>query len=475
MLVCQPLFMTYQAFIRGGTTLNDFTQGNAAKQIILFSLPMLVGNLFQQLYNMVDAIVVGRFVGGTALAAVGVSMNVIQFLLAVLIGFTTGASVVISQFYGARQYDRLHRTVSTSIIFLAAFSVVITVLGIVLTPQLLRLLNASEDIFADAQLYMRVLLAGMVFPVFFNMYTAYLRALGDSRGPLYILICSSVLNVLLDLLFVAQFKMDVFGAAIATVIAQALAAVLCYFYTRRRVPLLRIDKPVFDRELFRAILKYGAPAALQLSLVSLANLTITRLINSFGSAAMAGITAATKIDQIAIQPISNISLALSTFVAQNMGAGLEDRAKKGFRSALLFMLLVAVVITVLIMSFGPQLIGLFLDQKDGNMTEILQVGLEYLNILVVFYFLFAFLFGFNGFFRGAGDAVIAMVFPVASLTIRALSAYGLVYLAGMGPEALAWSIPIGWGLCSFVSWLYYRKRLWAGKVITRPRPASELE
>jgi len=452
--------------------LRDFTKGNAAKQILMFSIPMLIGNLFQQVYSMVDAVVVGRYVGGSALAAVGVAMNVLTFMLSVLIGLTTGASVVISQFYGAKQHDRLERTMSTSIIFLTIFSVGIAVIGIVLSPWLLQLLNATPDIMDDAAVYMRVLMGGMIFPVFYNMYTAYLRALGDSRSPLLILVACTVLNTGLDLLLVLYFNMGVMGAAVATIIAQAVSAILCFLYTRHYVPLLSVRKLAFDWKLFRAILKYGTPAALQLSIVSLASLTITRLINSFGTAAMAGITAAGKIDQMAIMPVSNISMALSTFVAQNMGAGQEERSRKGLRASLLLMVVLAVSISGLLLLLGPRIITMFLSQDDANASEILRVGLEYLNVLVLFYFLFALLFAFNGFFRGAGDAIAAMALPVSSLTIRTIAAYLLVHLAGMGPEALAWSIPIGWGLCSLAGWVYYRKRLWTGKAITQTQDFS---
>jgi putative MATE family efflux protein len=431
----------------------------------MFSLPMLAGNVFQQIYSMADAIVVGRYVGGDALAAVGVAMNITHFLIAVLIGLTTGASVIISQFLGAKKHGELKRTVSTSIIFLAAFSLVISVLGVVLAPLMLRLLNAPQEIVADAVLYLRILMAGMVFPVFYNMYTAYLRALGDSRSPLFILICCTVLNIALDLLFVVRFHWGVLGVAAATVIAQAVSALLCWAYVRRSVPLLHVERLAFDRPLFKAVLKYGTPAAVQLSLVSLANLTITRLINSFGAAATAGIIAAGKIDQLAILPLSTISMALSTFVAQNMGADQEHRSIKGFKMSLALMLGVAAAISAMLLMFGPGLIAMFVNQNEPGSAEITRVGLYYLNIIVLFYFLFAFLFGFNGFFRGAGDAVIAMAFPVASLAMRTASAYMLVNLAGMGAEALAWSIPIGWGITSIASWVYYKKRLWAGKII----------
>jgi Na+-driven multidrug efflux pump len=227
-----------------------------------------------------------------------------------------------------------------------------------------------------------------------------------------------------------------------------------------------VRKMAFDKKLCGSVIKNGAPAAVQLSLVSLASLSITRLINSFGRAAMAGITAASKIDQLAIMPVSNISMALSTFVAQNMGAGKEDRAKKGLRSSMIMMVILALIISGVLLYSGPRLISLFLNQDEAVTADILAVGQEYLSIIVAFYFLFAFLFSFNGFFRGTGDAVIAMVFPVTSLSIRAVLAYALVEFAGMGPEALAWSIPAGWGLTSLGSLMYYKKRLWAGKQIT---------
>jgi putative MATE family efflux protein len=445
--------------------MKNFTTGNIAKQIVIFSLPMLVGSMFQQMYGVVDAVVVGRFLGGDALAAVGVSMSAFFFLTAALFGLTTGASVIISQFFGSKQHDKLERAMSTSVLFLAGLAAAITALGVVLTPAILRGLGAPEEIFAQASIYMRIQMGGLVFPIFFNMYTAYLRALGNSRSPLYILMFSTTLNALLNILFVVVLGLGIAAVSVGTVISQGVAAVLCYLYIRKNVPLLRVSKLVFDKQLFVSVLKYGTPAALQLSLVSLAMLTITRLINSFGAAAMAGITAAGRIDQIAILPVSTLSLALSTFVAQNMGAGLEDRARKGLSTTLLYMVLLAAATSAILIITGPWLISMFIDQTDPNVTEILHTGQTYLSIMVIFYFLFAILFAFNGFFRGAGDAVIAMVFPVCSLTIRTLSAYALVYLGGMGPEALAWSIPIGWAVTSLASWVYYRKRLWVGKVV----------
>ncbi|MCL2125604.1 MAG: MATE family efflux transporter [Oscillospiraceae bacterium] len=452
--------------------MNDFTEGKITKQLLLFSAPMLIGNLFQQMYSVVDMIVVGRYVSGGALAAIGVSMNVIMFILSVLIGLTTGASVVLSQFYGAKEYDSLKKTVSVSILSLLCVAVVLTLLGTTLAPFFLRLLNTNDDVFDDAVLYMRILMGGIVFPVFYNMYTAYMRALGDSRRPLYFLICATMLNIALDLYFVIGLDLGVLGVAVATVTSQMVSVVMCVVYATRKIPLLRVSKLEYDSRLFRLILRYGTPAAMRLAIVSFAQLTITRLINSFGTAAMAGITAATRIDQFAIMPVSNLSSALSTFVAQNMGAEKEDRALKGFRSALISMLVCAVFMSIVLMIFSHPLISIFLKQGDIDTPEILRIGGEYLNVMVVFYFLFAILFSFNGFFQGVGDAIMAMAFPVVSLTIRALSAYALVGFVGMGPEALAWSIPIGWGLGGLGSWIYYKKRLWVGKTATQAMSAA---
>jgi Na+-driven multidrug efflux pump len=308
---------------------------------------------------------------------------------------------------------------------------------------------------------------GMIFTIFFNMYTAYLRALGNSKGPLYILMFCTLLNIVLDLSFVLFFGMGIFGVALATVIAQACSALFCFLYTKKYAPLLKVSKLSFDPVLMRMILKFGFPAAIQLSLVSMAQLTITRLINSFGTAAMAGITAASKIDQLATLSVSNFAMALSTFVGQNIGASQEDRARKGLRSAIIFTISLAVVITGFLTVFAPQLVTFFVGEGDAHTSNIILVGKNYLTISVRFYVLFAVLFSFNGFFRGCGDAVMAMAFPVISLALRTISAYMLVNFAGMGSEALAWSVGIGWGLTGLGSILYYKTNKWQGKGISR--------
>jgi len=429
----------------------------------MFSLPMLIGSVFQQLYNMADAVVVGRFVSSGALAAVGTAGIIVNFMLSVMGGLATGASVLISQFYGGERYDKLKLTVSTSLVALLAAAAFISVFGTLIMPTFLHLMDVPEDIFGDTLIYLQILVGGMVFMMTYNLFTAYLRALGDTKRPLYILILSTMLNIGLDLLFVLKFNSGVMGVALATLIAQAIAGIACYIYVVKRVPLLKVENLKFDKDLFKALLRYGLPASIQLSLTSFAALTIVRLVNSFGSTEIAGYTAAIKLDQLALMPLMNLSLAISTFVAQNMGAGLEDRAKKGLRSGALIMGITATVVSGFIMIFGKTLISLFVDETAVNTPQIIQSGTSYLVVIAFFYILHAMFFAFNGFFRGVGDAVVVMALTITSLTIRSVAAHLLVHFAGMGINAVAWSIPIGWGLCTLFCVWYYKKRKWSGK------------
>ena len=443
--------------------MNDFTHGNPTKQILLFSLPMLIGSVFQQFYNMADAVVVGRYVSSDALAAVGTAGTIVNFMLAIMGGLATGASVLISQFFGAGEHEKLKRTVSTSVVTLLVLVIFISVGGVLIMPAFLRMLNVPGNIFDDTLIYLRILLGGMVFMMVYNLFAAYLRALGDTKRPLYILMLSTIINILLDLLLVLKFDMAVAGVAWATLIAQAIKGVVCYIYVIKHVPFLKVESLVFDKILFRSLLRYSLPAAIQLSLTSFAALTIVRLVNSFGSVEIAGYTAALKIDQLALMPLMNLSLAISTFVAQNMGAGLESRAKKGLRSGALIMGTTAVVVSGFIMIFGRYLISFFVDENAANTPQIIQSGTSYLVVIAFFYILHAMFFAYNGFFRGVGDAVIVMALTIISLTIRSVSAHLLVQYAGLGIEAVAWSIPIGWGLCTMFCIWYYKKRLWQGK------------
>ena len=444
--------------------MNDFTQGNSTRQIIIFSLPLLLGNLFQQMYNAIAAMVVGRYVGGGALAAVGISVFVINFLLAVMMGLTTGASVLISQFYGARQRENLQRTVTTSFILLVLLAVFISALGVLLAPQILYLLDAPPDVFDDAVIYLRIMVGGTIFGMIYNLFAAYLRALGDTRRPLYILIFSCILNLVFTLWFVLGINMGVAGAAWAAIIAQAFTALVIYIYVLRCAPALKITSLTYDRVLARSVLRYSVPTALQLSISTLFSLVFMRIVNSFGSAAAAGFTAALRIDQFVVMPINTLSLAISTFVAQNMGAGFEDRAKRGFKSSFLLGTGMALVISTIIIVFGESLLALFVDSGAADAPEILRTGAEYILTLAGFYVPFAIFLAFIGFFRGVGDAVIAMVLMVGGQALRIVCSYLFIYFTNLGITGLALSVGLGWAVPALFSWYYYKKQLWHGKM-----------
>ena len=445
--------------------MKDFTQGGIMNRIVLFSVPMLIGNLFQQMYNLADAMIVGQFVGGKALAAVGSAGIFLGFLIALLMGLCTGASVVVSQFFGARQERQLKRTISTTLLFLVSLAVLLSAIGYVCMPLFLGMLRVPDDVFDDTLIYLRILMFGVVFLMLFNLYDSLLRALGDSRTALYCLIFSVMLNLVLDYLFVAVLHWGVAGAAYATVASMFMCIIPCYAYISRKIPLLKLGRPVFDRCLFRVILRYSIPAALQLSLVNFASLTIMRLVNTFGSSVSAGYSAALRLEQIALMPANSISMASASFVGQNIGAGLEQRARRALRATMVFMVCLSLVLSAVLLLFGQGLLSLFLRSSDANYVAILTAGTDYLRIIALFYCLHSTLFAFNGFFRGVGDAVIVMVLTVTSLTIRSLGAYAMVYLFGMGTQAIAFSIPIGWFTTSLIGWIYYARGRWRGKSV----------
>lgn len=448
--------------------MKDFTQGNPTKQLLVFTFPVLLGSIFQQFYSIADAIVVGRYISGGALAAVGSSIAIVNFINGSLLGITTGASVVISHYYGASEEQKLKQTFSTSIIFLTLVSAFFTAVGIIFTSSLLRLLSTPSHVFSLAVTYQRITLAGMILPAFFNMYASYMRALGDAKHPLYILIISSVVNIMLDFIFVAKFNLGISGVAFATILSQTIAVLLCIVCVRKSIPLLKLDKLIFSKEIFPSILKNSLPAAIQMSVTSLISLSITGLVNTFGEIASAGYSVATRLDSFALLPLESMSTTLSTFVGQNMGAGHEGRAKKGHKTAFLFMFSTAILVSSIILLFGRNVLSLFVNSSEADSSDIIKYGWEYLSVIALFYILHAFFFSFNGFFRGAGDAVIVMVLTISSLSIRAICSYFLSNHYVMGPSAIAFAIPVGWFICGTFAWIYYAKGWWRGMINRQP-------
>jgi putative MATE family efflux protein len=446
--------------------LKDMTKGSETKHILVFAIPLFIGNIFQQLYNMVDAIVVGKFVGKDALAAVGTSFPAMFILVAMVMGLSMGASIIISQLYGAGDYEKVKRAVSTTYIFLLICAVVITFVGLLTSHGLLKLLQTPDEVINDSVIYLKIIFTGMVFMFIYNTLSAILRALGDSKTPLYFLIIASLLNIGLDILFVTVFNMGVEGVAWATVISQAVSATLCIIYVYAKVEFLRIHPKdmVFDKELFIKSVKLGIPASIQQTVVSVSMMALQGLVNSYGVVTMAAYTAASKIDSIAMMPIMNLGLATSTFTAQNIGAGEVERVKRGYRRSLLIITICCIVTSAVILLFGSNLMSIFIDSKD---YEVIAQGNEYITVVSFFYILMGLMFVTNGVLRGSGDMAVSMASTITSLGTRIIAAYILSAIPTIGYKGIWWSIPIGWAIGTTITMIRYRSDKWIEKRVIK--------
>jgi len=441
--------------------MKDFTTGNETKLILQFTLPMLLGNVFQQLYNVVDSIIVGKVLGKEALASVGASFPIIFTLIALLIGIGSGFSIVISQFYGAKDIGRVKRAIDTMYLFLFGAGILVSVLGMYFSEDLFLLLQLPKELIPQATTYLNVYMAGMVLFFGFNGTTSILRGLGDSKTPLYFLILSSLFNIAFDLLFVMVFKWGIAGAAWATVLAQGGAFVSGILYLNKNHKIMKFSlwKLGFDKQLFLKSLKIGLPSGLQHTFVALGMMALLGIVNTFGTDVIAAYTAAGRIDSLAMMPAMNFSQAVAAFVGQNLGANKIDRVRKGFKVTFLMSNAFCLLMTGIIIIFGSQFMKLF--TSDLN---VIAIGEKYLIIVSSFYLLFATMFTTNGVLRGAGDTLIPMFITLFSLwIIRIPSAYLLS--SKMGETGIWWSIPIGWSMGMLFSYLYYRTGKWKSKSV----------
>lgn len=449
--------------------LKDMTAGSETKHIITFAIPMFIGNIFQQAYNMVDAVVVGNFVGKDALAAVGTSFPINFFLIAMVMGLTMGSSIVISQYYGAKEMGKVKLAVSTTYLTLLVAALVISVIGIIASRPLLVLLRTPPEIIDDSAAYLKIIFLGLIFMFLYNTISAILRGLGDSKTPLYFLIISTIINIGLDVLFVAKYNMGVPGVAWATIIAQAISSFLCLIYVYKKVDILkiRLGEMHFDKGMFTKSVKLGIPASIQQTVVSMGMMGMQSLVNSYGSVTMAAYTAASRVDSIAMMPIMNLGMATSTFTAQNVGAGKFDRVKRGYLRSLLIVTISCIFTSVAILSFGPKLIAIFIDSAE---TGVIAQGTDYITSVSYFYILMGVMFVANGVLRGSGDMNVSMVSTISSLGMRILAAYFLSSIPGIGYKGIWWSIPVGWVVGSVVSTLRYKSGRWTRKSVVGKKP-----
>jgi len=443
--------------------MRDLTVGKEGKLIFNFTMPMLLGNLFQQLYNIVDSVIVGNFIGKEALAAVGASFPIIFTLISLIIGVASGAMIVISQYFGAKDIEKVRRTIDTFYIFIFFASLLISATGIYFSDDIFRLINLPADILPQAKTYLNIYLLGMVAFFGFNGTSAVLRGLGDSKTPLYFLIISTLFNIGFDLLFVVVFKWGIAGVAYATILSQTGAFVSAIIYLNRthEIVKLKISKLKFDKELFLKSLRIGLPSGLQQTFVALGAMAMMTIVNAFGTNVIAGYSIAIRLDALAVMPAMNFSAALSTFVGQNLGANKQERVKAGLLSTFAMSGVLALVVTLVLQVLGRPLVGIFTQD-----AEVIDVGYQYLSLVSLFYILFAVMFSLNGVLRGAGDTLIPMFITLLALWgARIPTAYFLSQKYGV--IGIWWSIPIGMIVGVTLSFLYYRTGRYKSKVVVK--------
>lgn len=436
--------------------ITDMTEGKPSKILWRFTVPMLVSVMFQQLYNIVDSIVAGKFVGVNALAAVGASYPITMIFMAVATGLNIGCSVVISLYFGAKEHAQMKSAVSTSLRTVLGISALLTVLGLVFSRPLMVLLKTPEDIFRDSALYLNIYICGLIFLFMYNICTGVFTALGDSRTPLYFLIASSVGNIILDLVFVICFHMGVGGVAWATFLAQGVSSILAYITLKKRLKTIASGEySHFSMAMLKKIMEVAVPSILQQSFISVGNLFVQGLINSYGSAVVAGYSAGMKINTFAITSFTTLGNGVSSFTAQNMGARKMDRAAKGFRSGVVMVLGVAVPVILLFFLGGRPIVELFMSEGGERAT---QVGVEFLRIVSPFYIVISLKLIADGVLRGAGAMKAFMIATFSDLILRVILAFAL---SGIWQETGIWlSWPIGWVIGTALSVGFYLSGTW---------------
>ncbi len=433
----------------------DMTEGNIIRHIIAFSVPLLLGNLFQQLYNTVDTWVLGNFTTNEAYSAVGSIGPVVNVLIGTFMGLSSGAGVVVSQFYGAKQYDKVHKAVHTSITLTFILAAIFTVLGIFMTPVMLQLMKMPDEVIPDAKTYLAIYFAGVTGLLVYNMGSGILRAIGDSRRPFYFLVVAALLNIVLDLVFVLVFRMGVSGVAYATIISQGISAVLVM------ITLIRSDSCIkfsfremgISLEQIKLILRVGIPAALQMAVTAFSNIFVQSYVNHFGQNIMGGWTTYTKLDQFMFLPMQSISLAASTFMGQNLGIGNIERAKRGVRISSAISLICTGVIMIPLVVFAPAFSEFF-----NAKPEVIEASTMLLRWMSPFYLICCFNQIYSAALRGAGNSKVPMIIMIGSFVVfRQIYLFIMANFICNEIIPIAMGYPAGWAVCSLATLIYYKK------------------
>lgn len=429
---------------------------------------MLIGNVFQQMYNVVDSIIVGNFMenGKEALGAVGASFPILFVLISLIIGFAQGAAIIVAQFFGAKDFKKVKAAIDTLYIVLFFASFVITGFGIYFTEEIFGLIDMPADMMEPAKEYFTIIMAGIITMFGFNGTAAALRGLGDSKTPLYFLILSTVLNIILDVVFVLVLKFGISGVAYATVIAQAVSFFASIYYLNRTHKIIYISMKslTFDFDIFKQSLRIGLPSGLQQMFVAGGMMALFKIVNGFGTDVIAAYSVAGRIDLFALMPAMNFAAALTTFVGQNLGANKPERVKRGLWATWVMTSIISVVFTITAILFGRPIMGIFTPE-----THVISIGAKYLLVVGVFYITFSTMFSINAVFRGAGDTLIPMFITLFSLWIVRVPVSWYLSTV-MGEVGIWWGIPIAWISGMLLSFVYYLFGNWKTKVIVKPKP-----
>ena len=419
----------------------DLTTGKIMPILVNFTVPLVLGNLFQLTYNAVDSIIVGHFVGKEALAAVGICNPVSTLMILFLNGLCMGASILMGIQYGAKDYETLHRQISTTLLSGAVFSFFLTLVCVIFAVPILLLLQVDPSIMDMTVQYLRIIFLGLMFTFLYNFFSSTLRALGDSASPLYFLIISAILNIFGDLFFVIVLKAGSNGCAISTVLSEALCCLFCIIYIQKKVPILRLGKKwlVFDAGLLKKTIAYGWASAMQQATVQMGKIAIQALVNTMGVSVAAAFAVVNRIDDFAITPEQNIAHAMTALMAQNKGAGKNDRMREGFRCGMILELVYGAAVMLICLGFARPLMSLFVKDE-----EVIGHGVVYLHLIAVMYILPAVTNALQGFFRGIGDLKVTLMSSFTNMTVRVIAAAPMVLLWNFGIEALPYSYLAGW-------------------------------
>lgn len=439
------------------TTMN-MTTGNPVKLILTFSVPLLIGNIFQQFYNLADSIIVGKFINADALAAIGVTASLTFLFFAICNGFASGGGILVSQSFGRGDTKEVKNCIANTGYIMICLPLIVGFLAFFLSRPILHLLDTPEDIFEDALSYIRLMCAGLLFVSVYNYISSMMRALGDSKTPLYFLIFTCILNVLLDLLFVCVFKQGIMGAGIATLISQFVSNILCLAYAFKFNEYFQFTKKdlSFNKIIFIQTIKLGIPLSLQFSLIAVSCMALQRVVNAYGAVTVAAFTATSRIEQIIHQPYQTLSAALSTFCGQNYGAKKNDRVINGYHKTLLMMVIFTAVMVPLIQIFARQIAGIFVDEKD-----VIEMSAEAMRITSYFYVCLGMIYVVRGVLNGLGDAFFALLNGIVEVIGRFAVPLILTAIPVIGLWGIWWSVGVVWFLSGFTAWLryIYKKRM----------------